>query len=121
MHVSPRAQEGFNLSVHNEAKCVIEAESVGVRRHGNDLGAAHRSDRGSVLDELTADSLSHPLRIYEKILKVKDAFSEDDGRETHDGVGVRGDSCPPFTDALPFENQRSWVGEESFAITLIGQ
>ena len=121
MHALPGAEAGVNLTVHNEAECVIEVESVGVRRHGNDVGAAPRSDRSSVMQELAADSLSHPLRIDEKILKIKEAFSEDDGRETDDGVAVGGDSGTPFSDALPFQNQRGWVGEESRAITLIGQ
>ena len=27
----------------------------------------------------------------------------------------------PFGDAVPFQNQRRWVGEESLAVALIGQ
>lgn len=121
MHAHPWAQESMNLTVHNEAERVIEVQSVGVRRDRNDLGAGHRSDRSRVMDELAADSVSHPRGVNEEILEIEDALSHDDGRETHDGVGVDRDSSPPFGDAVPFQNQRGRVGEESFAITVIGQ
>jgi hypothetical protein len=121
MHALPWPEGGVNLTVHDEAECVIEAESVGVRRHGNALDAAPRSDRSSVMHELAADSLPHPLRSNEEILKIKDAIYEDYGRETHDVASVGGDSAPPFGDTVPFQNQRRWVGEESLAVTLIGQ
>jgi hypothetical protein len=121
MHALPWPEGGLNHIVHDEVECVIEVESVGVRRHGNTLDAAPGSDRSSVMHELAADSLPHPLRINEEILKVKDAILEDDGRETHDVVRVGGDSAPPFGDAVPFQNHRRWVGEQSLTVTLVGK
>ena len=121
MHPLPWPEGGVNLTVHDEAECLVEVESVGIGRHSNALDAAPRSDRGSVINELAADSSAHPLRINEEILEIKDAIYEDHGRETHDVVSVGGHSAPPLVDAVPFQNQRRWVGEESLAVALIGQ
>ena len=121
MHPLTWPEAGVNLTDPDETECVIEVESVGVRRHGNGLDAAPRRDRSSVMHELAGDSLPHPLWINEEILKLKDAIHEDCGRETHDAVSMGGDSAPPFGDAVPFQNQRRWVGQESLAVTLIGQ
>jgi len=121
MHALPWPEGGVNHTVHHEAEGVIEVESMGVRRHGDALDAAPRSDRSRVIHELAADSLPHPLRINEEILKFKDVTDEDYGRETHDVLSVDGDSAPPFSDAVPFQNQRRRVGEESLAVALIGQ
>ncbi len=121
MHALPWPERGVNLTVHDEAECGVEVESVGVRRHGNALDAAPGSDCSSVMHESAPDSLPHPLRINEEILKFKDAVYEDCGRETHDVVSVGGDSASPFGDTVPFRNQRGWVGEESLAVAPIGQ
>ena len=121
MHALPWPEGGLNLTACNEAKCVIEQESVRVRRHSNALKTALGSDRGSVLHEVTANSLSHPVRINEKVLQIKDAINKDSRRETHDVITVGGDSGQPFGDAVPFQHQRVWVREESIAVTFIGQ
>jgi hypothetical protein len=121
MHTLPWPEGGLNLTVCNEAKCVIEEESVRVRRHSNDLKTALRSDHGSVLHEVTANSLPHPVRINEQVLEIKDAIYKDSGGETHDVITVGGDSGLPFGDAVSFQHQRLWVGEKSFAVTFIGQ
>src|SRR5476649_1029145 len=121
MHALPWPEGGLNLTVHDEAKCVIEEESVRVRRHSNGLETALRSDRGSVLHEVAANSMPHPVRINEQVLKIKDAVNKDSGGETHDVISVSGDSGQPFGDAVSFQHQRLWVGEESIAVTLIGQ
>src|SRR5450759_1224740 len=113
MHALPWPEGGLHLTVCNEAQCVIEGESVRVRRHGNALKTALRSDNGSVLHEVTANSLPHPVRINEKVLEIKDAINKDSGGETHDVITVGGDSGQPFGDAVPFQRQRLWVGEES--------
>jgi len=121
MHALPWPEGGLNLTVCKEANCVIEGESVRVRCHSNALKTAPRSDRGSVLHEVTANSLPHPVRINEKVLEIKDPINKDSCRETHDVITVGGDSGQPFGDAVPFQNQRLWVGEESTAVTFIGQ
>ena len=121
MHALPWPEGGLNLTACNEAKCVIEQESVRVRRHSNALKTALRSDRGSVLHEVTANSMPHPVRINEQVLEIKDAINKDSGGETHDVITVGGDSGQPFGDAVPFQHQRLWVGEESITVTFIGQ
>jgi hypothetical protein len=121
MHALPWPEGGLNLTVCNKAKCLIEEESVRVRRHSNALETALRSDRGSVLHEMAANSMPHPVRINEQVLKFKDAINKDCGGETHEVMGVGGDSGQPFGDAVPFQHQRLWVGEQSIAVTFIGQ
>ena len=121
MHTLPWPESGLNRTVCNEAKRVIEEESVRVRRHSNDLKTALPSDRGSVLHKVTANSMPHPVRINKQVLEIKDAIYQDSCRETHDVITVGGDSGQPFGDAVPFQRQRLWVGEESIAVTLIGQ
>ena len=87
----------MNLTVCNEATCVIEAESVRARRHSNALETALRSDRSSVLHEVTANSMPHPVRINEKVLQIKDAVYKDSGGETHDVISrFGGDSGQPL-------------------------
>ena len=121
MHALPWPEGGLNLTVCHEAKCVIEEESVRVRRHSNALKTALRSERGGVLYEVAANSLPHPIRINEQVLEFKDAVNRDSGGETHDVITVGSDSGKPFGDAVPFQHQRLWVGEESVAVTFIGQ
>ena len=121
MHALPWPEGGLNLTVCNEANCVIEEESVRVRRHSNALVTALRSDGGSVLHEVTANSVPHPVRINEQVLQIKDAVNKDSGGETHDVITVGGDSGPPVGDVVSFQHQRLWVGEESITVTLIGQ
>lgn len=121
MHALPWPERGLNLTVCNEAERVIEEESVRVRRHSNALKTALRSDRGSVLHKVTANSMPHPVRINEQVLQIKDAVNKDTGGETHDVIIVGGDSGQPFGDAVPFQHQRLWVGKESIAVTFIGQ
>jgi len=121
MHALPWPERGLNLTACNEAKCVIEQESVRVRRDSNALKTALRSDRGSVLHEVTANSMPHPVRINEQVLQIKDAVNKDSSGETHNVISVGGDSGQPFGDAVPFQHQRLWMGEESIAVTFIGQ
>jgi hypothetical protein len=121
MHALPWPEGGLNLTACNEAKCVIEGESVRVRRHSNALETALRSDRGSIPHEVAANSILHPVRINEQVLKIKDAVNKDSGGETHDVISFGGDSGQPFGDAVPFQYQSLWVGEESIAVTFIGQ
>ena len=54
MHALPWPEGGLNLTICNEAECVIEEESVRVRRHSNALKTALRSVRGSVVHEVAA-------------------------------------------------------------------
>jgi hypothetical protein len=70
---------------------------VPVRSHGNALETALHSDRDSVLHEVAANSMPHPVWINEQVLEVKDAVNMDSGRETHDVVSVGGDSGQPFS------------------------
>ena len=121
MHTLPWPEGGLNRTVCNEAKCVIEGVGVRVRRHSEALETAFCSDRRSVLHEVTADSVPHPVRINEQVLEFKDAINKDNGVETHDVSTVRCNSGQPCGDAVPFQHQRLWVGEESIAVTLIGQ
>jgi hypothetical protein len=121
MHALPWPEGGLNLTACNEAKGVIEEESVWVRRHSNALETALRSDRGSIPHEVAANSMPHPVRINEQVLKIKDAVNKNSGGETHDVISVCGDSGQPFGDAVPFQHQRLWVSEESIAVTFIGQ
>ena len=92
-----------------------------VRRNSNAFKTALRSDRGSVLHEVTANSLPHPVRINEQVLEIKDAINKDSGGETHDVITVDGDSGQPFGDAVPLQHQRLRVGEESITVTFIGK
>jgi len=92
----------LNLTVCNEAEGVIEEESVRVRRHSNALKTALRSDRGSILHEVTANSTPHPVRINEQVLKIKGPVNKDSGGETHDVISFGGNSGQPFGDAVPF-------------------
>jgi hypothetical protein len=121
MHAFPWPEGGLNLTVRNEAKRVIEEEGVRVRRHDNALETALRSDRGSVLDEVAANPVPHPVRINEQVQKIKAAVNKDSGGETHDVTTVGGDSGQSFGDAVPFQHQRLWVSKESIAVTLVGQ
>ena len=121
MHALPWPEGGLNLTVCNEAKCVIKGEGVRVRRDNNALKTALRSDRRCVLHEAAANSLPHPVRINEKVLEIKDATNKDNGGETHDVITVGGDSGQPFGDAVPFQHQRLWVGEQGIAVALIRQ
>ena len=121
MHALPWPEGGLNLTVCHEAKRVIEEEGVRVRRHSNGLKTALRSERGGVLHEVTANPMPHPVRINEQVLKFKDAINKDSGGETHDVMTVGSDSGKPFGDAVPFQHQRLWMGEESIAVTIVGQ
>src|SRR5664279_3685052 len=109
MHTLPWPEGGLNRAVCNKAKCVIEEEGVRVRRHSDALETAFCSDRRSVLHEVTADSMPHPVRINEQVLEFKDANNQDSGGETHDVITVGGNPGQPFGDAVPFQHQRLWV------------
>src|SRR5664279_1388253 len=104
MHALPWPEGCLNLTVCHEAKRVIEEEGVRVRRHSNGLKTALLSDRGSVLHEVAANSLPHPVRINEQVLKFKDAVNKDRGGETHDVITVGSDSGQPFGDAVLFQH-----------------
>src|SRR5450631_3235164 len=121
MHALPWPEGGLNLTICNEAECVIEEESVWIRHHSNALKTAVRSDRGSVVHEVAANSLPHPVRINEQLLEIRDAVNNGSSGETNDVITVGGDSGQPFGDAVPFQHQRIWAGEESIAVTFIGQ
>jgi len=71
MHTLPWPEGGLNRTVCNEAKYVIEEVGVRVRRHSEALETAFCSDRRSVLHEVTADSMPHPVRINEQVLELK--------------------------------------------------
>jgi len=106
MHALPWPESGLNLTVGNKAKCVIEEEGVRVRRHSDALKTAFCSDRRSILHEVVANSMPHPVRINEQILEFKDAINKDSRGETHDVITVGGNSGQPFGDAVPFQHQR---------------
>jgi len=107
MHALPRPEGGLNLTVCNEAECVIGEESVRVRRHSNALKTALRSDRCSVLHEVAANSLPHPVRINEKVLEIRDAVNNVSSGETHDVITVGGDSGQPFGEPSPSSTSAS--------------
>ena len=112
MHALPWPEGGLNLTVCHKAKRVIEEESVRVRRHNNALKTALRSDRGSVLHEVTANPMPHPFRINEQVLEIEDAVNKDSGGEpTMSSVLVATLVCP-FGDVVRLQHQRLWVGGE---------
>jgi len=82
MHALPWPEGGLNLTVCNEAKCVIEEERVRVCRHSNALETALRGDRGSIPNEVAANAVPHQVRINEQVLEIEDAVNKDSGGET---------------------------------------
>jgi hypothetical protein len=102
MHALPWPEGGLNLTVCNEAESVIEEEGVWVRGHSKALETALRSDRGSIPHEVAANSMPHPVRINEQVLKIKGPVNKDCSGETHDVISFGGDSGQPFGDAVPF-------------------
>ena len=121
MHSQPWSEEGLNLAVRNEANRLIERHGVRVRRDDDAFDAPSSGDVSGVPHQRAAYPVSHPVWVDEQILEIEGAVQQDSRGKPDDVISLRGNSGPTLGNAIGFHHERLWMGEQSFAVTPVGQ